>query len=183
MALGHIEAALHTTRGDGINETGIRASIYREMGRLDAALKDYGKVAEARRERGGGVYGEALSELGYAMVLSGKSQRGIPLLEQGLDLLRAEPPSGFQIRAMRKLAVGYARRGKFLAALDLAVEAHDLATARSARTIRSGDWNVLPSASIVPGSGGSRPRRRLSALEEAHSNTKPAKFPFADQSR
>lgn len=132
LALDHIEAALYVTRADGMNETGIRASILRELGRLDAALRDYRKVEEARRERGGTVHGEALSELGYAMLLAGDSKGGVPLMERGLDLLRAGPASGFQIRAMRKLALGYARRGRLSGALDLAIEAHDLAVATGA---------------------------------------------------
>lgn len=127
LALGHIGAAIETTRGDGINETAIRASIYRELGRLDAALADYEKVTEARRDLGGGAYGEALSELGHALLLSGKTRSGITLMEEGLELLCKEPPSGFRIRAMRKLATGYARRGRLIGAMDLAVAAHDLA--------------------------------------------------------
>jgi hypothetical protein len=132
IALGHIEAALASPHGDHTGHAAIRASIYREMGRMDAALADYTQVAEARREQGGPAYGEALSELGYAALLAGDRRRGVELMEQGLERLRAGPMSGFRIRAIRKLAVGYARRGKISAAVDLAVEAHDAAVVTGA---------------------------------------------------
>lgn len=127
LALDHIQSAIERTRGDGVNETAIRASIYRETGHMDAALTDYEKVAEARRDQGGGPYGESLSELGYAMLLSGRVGQGIDLMERGLDLLHKEPPSGFQVRAMRKLAIGYARGARIIRALEVASAAHDLA--------------------------------------------------------
>ncbi len=102
-------------------------SIFLQMGRWDAALKDYRRVVELRKDRGGPAYGEALSEWGYGMLKTGEKSRGVTQMEEGLELLKSGLPSGFQVRATRKLAEGYARCWKIGAALDLAAEAHDLA--------------------------------------------------------
>lgn len=127
LALTHIQLGIDSNRGDTANQTAIRASIFLQTGRSDAALKDYRRLAELRKDRGGQAYGEALSEWGYAMLKTGEKRRGVTQMEEGLELLKVSPPSGFQIRAMRKLAEGYVRCWKIGAALDLAVEAHDLA--------------------------------------------------------
>ncbi len=127
LALTHIQLAIDSNPGDTANQTAIRASIFLRMGHADAALADYQRVAELREGRGGPSYGEALSEWGYAMLKTGDKHRGITQMGKGLELLRAGQPSGFQVRAMRKLAEGYARCWKVAAALDLASEAHDLA--------------------------------------------------------
>jgi hypothetical protein len=97
------------------------------MGHLSAAIADYATVAESRREQGGVAYGEALNELGYAQMLNWNMKQGISSMERGLELLNQQPPSGFTIRAMRKLALGYARGGRLLSAADLSVAAYDLA--------------------------------------------------------
>ncbi len=60
-------------------------------------------------------------------MLNGNSRQGVDFMEHGLELLNGEPPSGFTIRAMRKLAIGYARRGRFGKAIDLSSGAYDLA--------------------------------------------------------
>ena len=132
LALRHVEAAIDVASEDGANEIAIRGSIHLRMGRKDAALVDYRRVAELRREKGRASYGDALSELGYAQFLAGERTQGLTRMEEGLLILKSAPPSGFQVRAMRKLAVGYARCMKFGSALDLAVQAHDLAAALGA---------------------------------------------------
>ncbi len=127
LALRHIEAAIDSGGEDSANVTAIRGSIHLRLGRKEAALADYERVAERRRDQGGASYGEALSELGYAEVMAGEKAKGLARMEEGLLLLKAAPPSGFMVRAMRKLAVGYALCMKPGAALDMAVQAHDLA--------------------------------------------------------
>jgi hypothetical protein len=49
------------------------------------------------------------------------------LLERGTDLMKDDPRPGFAIRAIRKLAVGYARSLDLRRALDYAVIAYDKA--------------------------------------------------------
>ena len=97
-----------------------------------SALADYRKVVDYKRESGGAAYGQALSEEGYALVLAGQRRKGLALMEEGVQLMRRERPSGFLVRAIRKLAIGYAARGRFLVALDLAKEAYDVATSTGA---------------------------------------------------
>jgi hypothetical protein len=86
-----------------------------------------GFVVGQVREKGGAAYGDALCELGYAEMLNGDRRLGVDRMERGLELLKAAPASGFTIRAMRKLALGYSRRGRLGRALDLSVEAYNLA--------------------------------------------------------
>jgi tetratricopeptide (TPR) repeat protein len=133
LALTHIQLAIESNSGNTANQTAIRASIFLRTGRAAAALEDYERVAELRRESGGPAYGEALSEWGYGMLGTKKKTKGVTKMEEGLELLRSAPPSGFQVRAMKKLAEGYARSWKLGAALDLVAEAVDVAEAIGAR--------------------------------------------------
>jgi tetratricopeptide (TPR) repeat protein len=129
LALNHIQIGIDSSHSDTTNQIAIRASILLRMQRLDAALHDYQRVAENRKERGGQAYGEALNEWGYALLKRGEKRQGIELMEAGLEFLQNGKPSGFRVRAMRKLAEGYARCWKFRLALDLAAEAHEVAVA------------------------------------------------------
>ena len=127
LALDHVGKAIEVSGGKQRGELAIRASIYRSTGKLDAAIKDYETVAAQARETGGPAYGEALSELGFAQMLNGNGRQGLDFMENGLELMRGEPASGFTVRAMRKLAIGHARRARFGRALDLSSQAYDLA--------------------------------------------------------
>ena len=126
LSLSHVEAEIEETK-DTSGPLAIRGSIYREMGLKEASIRDYQRVVDLRRERDDASYGEALSELGYAYVRFGNPRQGVALMEQGLECLNRVPASGFHVRAIRKLAIGYARCRKFASALDRAVEAHDMA--------------------------------------------------------
>ena len=75
----------------------------------------------------GAAYREALIELGYAAMQVRNSRLGVTVMEEGLELMRPAPMSGFQIGAMRMLALGYARRGQLGVVLDMAIAAHDQA--------------------------------------------------------
>lgn len=127
LSLRHADEAIALAGANAANAIAIRGSIYRQMGHLAAAIADYRSVAESRRERGGAGYGEALSELGYAEMLNWNLKEGITHMEQGLELLKSQPADGFAIRAMRKLAYGYARAGRLPSALDLSNDAYELA--------------------------------------------------------
>ena len=127
LALQHVEAALVVGPTNLANTVAIRGSIHLRLGNVAAALSDYEQVARLRAPLQDASYGEALSELGHGQFTAGRTREGLENLERGLDLLRRAPPSGFRIRAARKLAVACARSMKPLAALDLAVEAYDTA--------------------------------------------------------
>ncbi|UYN97538.1 MAG: hypothetical protein KIT25_11615 [Enhydrobacter sp.] len=127
LAFQHVEASL-ALGGDVTSGLGVRGSIHLRLHRTEAAIADYRRVAELRSEMGGASYGDALSELGHALVMAGNWRDGISTMEQGRELLRLEPPSGFAVRATRKLAAGYARTLRLGRALELAAEAHDMAS-------------------------------------------------------
>lgn len=124
LALEHIEAAIAASAGVPSHAMAIRASIYREMGNLPAALEQFKLVCELRRDEGAG-FGEAQNEYGFALWQSGRRSEGLTLMEEGLSM---ETRPEFRIRASKKVALGYARSGHLMKALDLAVAAHDTAS-------------------------------------------------------
>jgi tetratricopeptide (TPR) repeat protein len=127
LGLEHVDAALAPVPTNAADLLAIRGSIYLRLGNAEAAIADYGKVVQARKHVGGGVYGEALSELGYAHIVARHKREGLNELERGVELLMEDPRPGFSIRAMKKLAVGYARSGNPLKGLDYAIMAYDTA--------------------------------------------------------
>jgi hypothetical protein len=127
LALAHLDAVLTTGPEDRANLLAIRGSIRLQLGDSLGAISDYDEVAHAREHLRPGVYGEALSELGYAMLLTGEKREGMRKMELGVDLLRQDPRKGFDVRATRKLAVGYAKCFDFRRALECAALAYDMA--------------------------------------------------------
>ncbi|MBI4924115.1 MAG: hypothetical protein HY834_20460 [Devosia nanyangense] len=123
LALQHVNAAIEAGAGVPSHAMAIRASIYREMGNMAAALAEYERVCDLRRGEGAG-FGEAQNEYGFALVLAGRTREGLRLMEEGIA---KETRPDFRIRATRKLALGHARSGHLIRALDLAVMAHDTA--------------------------------------------------------
>ncbi len=132
LALEHIDATLALGRKNTTDLLAIRGSIYLRLRRTAAAIDDYQQVAQDREHLGDGTYGEALSELGHALVMSGRRREGLAKLERGFELMQADPRPGFEIRATRKLAAGYARCFNFAKALDYAIMAYDSAVASGA---------------------------------------------------
>ena len=128
LALRHVDEAIESSAPNESNALAIRGSIYRQLGEPGAAIADYETVAARRRNEGGPAYGEALSELGFGLVRNWKMKQGIAYMERGLDLLNQAPPDGFTLRAMRKLALGYAQAGSIARAVDLASATYELAT-------------------------------------------------------
>lgn len=126
LALEHVNCGIGLAP-DTIDNYAVRGSVFLQIGRIDAALKDYQYVAGLRRSQGGQSYGDALCEWGYAQVKAGQRRQGVENLEKGVELLFAGPPTGFRIRAMRKLAIGYCYTLKIRNALEMAANAHDLA--------------------------------------------------------
>lgn len=132
LALEHIETALAIDPKNAANLLAIRGSIKLRLNEVEAAIADYDKVTQAREHLGDGAYGEALSELGYARIVAGHRREGMSELERGVELLMKDPRPGFKIRAMKKLALGYARCGSPFKALDYAIMAYDTAESSGA---------------------------------------------------
>ena len=68
--------------------------------------------------------GQAKTELGFAMVFAGKRAEGISELEEGISLFSGDP-SGFLIRAQRKLGRAYIRVGAPKMAIDTLSSAYE----------------------------------------------------------
>lgn len=133
IALEHVDMALMLKPPDETNLRAIRGSILMRLGDRPGAITEYAAVAEARRDHRAGVFGEALSELGYALVMSGRRNEGLAAMERGVELLLRDPRPGFDIRAIRKLAVGYALCAEPVHAFHYAVMAYDRAEQTDAR--------------------------------------------------
>jgi nucleoside 2-deoxyribosyltransferase len=110
-ALKHIDIAIQQGPGENHYNHACRASILLAMGHVDAAVVTYKHVVSARADSDKALLGEALNELGFALFRSGERTSGIDHMELGLELLRNSARPGFEIRAMRKLAVAKIRNG------------------------------------------------------------------------
>jgi hypothetical protein len=97
----------------------VAGSIFFQNKSVFAAVRSYERARNAfARIRPESEMGDVLSELGFAYCFSGSFVRGRRLLEHGVKLLDAKGPSGFLIRARRKLSIVYKLSGKFSAAAD-----------------------------------------------------------------
>lgn len=95
----------------------VEGSIFFQNKSVFAAVRSYERAREAfARIRPESEMGDVLSELGFAYCFSGAFFKGRRLLEHGVKLLEAKGPSGFEIRARRKLSIVYKLSGRFSAA-------------------------------------------------------------------
>lgn len=110
VAAAEVKRSLDSAHDNRSNLLAIRASVFRQQGRLVAALGDYKAVVQLRQSSGAdpGSVGEALAELGFCYLFFGRFWHGIALMEEGVRLLEPSPKRrGFYERALRKLIVGY----------------------------------------------------------------------------
>lgn len=104
------EALEATTRGladpgtDQSNLLAVRGSILMAQGDLQTAIGVYSEVVRLRTSGGeADKIAEAESELGFALVLAGRSGEGLRLMEAAISGLTSRHRIGFLIRAHRKL--------------------------------------------------------------------------------
>lgn len=111
------------------NTLSVRAAIYRAVGELGHAVRDYEEVLHRREQAvaGPGSMGVAFSNLGYAYVLQGRLWKGRSFLEEGVKLLSENFRTGFLARAKRKLAVAYLLTGRPVQAYEEMAEAQRIA--------------------------------------------------------
>ncbi len=129
-ALADLNRSLNEGAADGGNLLAIRGSIYRRLGAVWAAVKDYEEVLRGRQKAAASdsAIGEAMSELGYGYLFQLRLWHGRSLLEEGVRLLSVDNPRpGFLIRARRKLAAVYAVTGHPQRARQELQAARDLA--------------------------------------------------------
>jgi len=135
-ALKDLKRSLDEGVDNKTNLLAIRGSIYRKRGAVWAAVRDYEEVLKQRQKAGSSdaAIGEAMSELGYGYLFELRCQRGLSLLEEGVQLLRNHPSRlGFLIRATRKLAAAYAVTGNLRKARQTLQDARDLAKKHGVR--------------------------------------------------
>jgi tetratricopeptide (TPR) repeat protein len=95
----------------------VEGSIFFQEKSVFEAVRSYERARDAfAKIRPESEMGDVLSELGFAYCFSGSFFKGRRLLEYGVKLLEAQGPSGFLIRARRKLAIIYRLSGRFSAA-------------------------------------------------------------------
>ena len=122
LALPHINMAIEK---NGEHESiGVRGSIYRELGDYHNSILDFKNLVNNCNPNDDG-YAFKLNELGYSQFLSGDN-KGIEKMEKSITLFKNIKSSSI-IRAKRKLAIAYMRKGKFLTAIDLVGDARQIA--------------------------------------------------------
>jgi tetratricopeptide (TPR) repeat protein len=103
----HLEQSLAEPTRKQENLLAIRGSVFRQLGMLDEAVKDYELVLQLRERLGMGPLkiGEAMAELGFGYFRQRRIRKALDYLERGVGLMRKGGTSGFLLRGIRKLAV------------------------------------------------------------------------------
>ena len=128
-ALWHLERGMNEKSSDIAGLYEIRGSIHRQLGRFFKAVDDYRTTLKLREKSNApeSQIGEALSELGFGYLFLGRWFKAVDYLEKGGRLLEQTPPSGFLVRAKRKLAIAYRVTGRLVKAREVKAEAERLA--------------------------------------------------------
>jgi len=111
-----------------------RGSVRGAQGDAIGAIADYRRVVALRSGVEGSsndAIAQARTELGFALVFAGQGREGLKEMEEGIALFAGEP-TGFLIRAQRKLGRAYLRAGAPRRALEVLAKAHDNALATGA---------------------------------------------------
>jgi hypothetical protein len=127
-SLKHMEVAFLKMETSG--NFAQRGSVRRALGDKAGAIADYEKTLTLRENHEAATpaqIGDAMTELGFALVLDGQRRRGVKYLENGVSLLEGSRPTGFLVRALRKLGRGYFLTGSPRLALATLARAHELA--------------------------------------------------------
>jgi hypothetical protein len=125
----HINSSLANSGGDISGLLAIRGSIHWRNRRVFRAVADYKEVLRLRERahEEAGRIGEAMSELGFGYMFTGRLLRGRSLLKRGVEMLRSREDTGFLVRALRKSALADFFTGHWLQAYEDRSEARDLA--------------------------------------------------------
>ncbi len=127
QALDSVDLALRLNQPDPSGLRGIRGSILLHLGAPAAAVRDYEEMLRLRIESGEGI-SEAEVELGMGYLWAGRVRKAEQLLESGVERLQQERPSGFTVRALRKLSLFYRVTLRWPRSRQVLAEAHGLAT-------------------------------------------------------
>lgn len=124
-ARGHIDAACSS--GETAAKLAQRGSVRHAQGDVAGAITDFRRVVDLRRNvehASNSDIAQGLTELGFALVFAGQVREGLRSMEEGIALFDG-PPTGFLVRAQRKLGRAYLRAGAPRRALDALAQAHD----------------------------------------------------------
>lgn len=127
----HIDAAFRS--GESAGNYAQRGSVRYAQGDYIGGIADYRRVVELRRKEGASAddIGQAMTELGFALVFNGNRGEGLKLMEDGLMFFEGKP-TGFLIRAQRKLGRAYLRAGSPIRAIEMLSKARANAEATGA---------------------------------------------------
>ncbi len=130
-ALTHIMRGLKEPAGDHSDLLLIRGSIAFRQLRPWTAVDEYSAALSIRQRRDVPPHqiGEALTELGFAYLFTGRILRGRKLLNEGVRLLADGPDKGLLFRAQRKLVAANLVSGRFRSAARLRKSTRDAAKA------------------------------------------------------
>ncbi len=103
-----------------------RGNVLVRMGRIENAIEQFRKGV-IYKEKSGVPYPALKVDLGFALMLDGKKREAEKLMESGLYDLEKAKRKGYIIRAKRKIAIFYLRRGSIKKALRQYLEAEALA--------------------------------------------------------
>ena len=121
----HIDAAFLS--GESAGKFAQRGSVRGAQGDSAGAIEDYRMVVALRtgsEQASNDDIGQAKTEFGFALVMAGRRTEGLMEMEEGIQLFEGQP-TGFLIRAQRKLGRAYIRAGAPRRALDMLATAHD----------------------------------------------------------
>jgi tetratricopeptide (TPR) repeat protein len=102
-----------------------RGNVLVRMGQVEKAIEQFRKGV-IYKEQSGVPYPALKVDLGYALMLNGKRREAEKLMEEGLYELEKAKRKGYIIRAKRKIAIFYFRRGSIKKALRQYLEAEAL---------------------------------------------------------
>ena len=103
-----------------------RGNVLVRMGRVEEAIEQF-REGVIYKEQSGVPYPALKVDLGYALMLNGKKREAGKLMEDGLYELEKAKRKGYIIRAKRKIAIYYLRRGSIKKSLHQYLEAEALA--------------------------------------------------------
>jgi tetratricopeptide (TPR) repeat protein len=128
-ALTHLEQSLAEPHSKPDSLLAVRGSVFRQLGMISEAVRDYEQVLQWRERlgMGPGRIGEAMAELGFGYFRQRKIRKALDYMERGVALMREEETSGFLLRGMRKLAIVNAANLRFARAWKVWQEQRSLA--------------------------------------------------------
>jgi hypothetical protein len=105
--------ALETGKGDRAGYLSIMGHAFIQNARLLSAIEVFEQSLRLREAEGAAArIGEGKCDLGFALFLTLRYERGISMMEKGIALLENSKDPGFLFKSMRKLEIAYRLSGR-----------------------------------------------------------------------